>query len=212
MRKWYPAALVAISLVISIIAFGHLPDPMPIHWDIQGRVNGYGSRWVGAFLNPLIMLAVAAMIPVLPKIDPRGRNYEKFGKSYLTMMNAVITIMFLIHVFALGSALGMNLPIRRLVPAALGLLLIVIGNVLPRVRPNWMMGIRTPWTLSSDRVWERTHRLGGYLMMGLGVLLVLATPFTPASATFILILGGILIVALGSVIYSYVAWRQEKRA
>ena len=211
MRKWYPAALVAISLVISIIAFGHLPDPMPIHWDIQGQVNGYGSRWVGAFLNPLIMLAMAAMIPVLPRIDPRGRNYEKFGKSYLTMMNAVITIMFLIHIFALGSALGMNLPIRRLVPAALGLLLIVIGNILPRVRPNWMMGIRTPWTLSSDRVWERTHRLGGYLMMGLGVLLVLATPFTPASAAFILILGGILIVALGSVIYSYVAWRQEKR-
>lgn len=212
MRKWYPATLVVLSLVISIIAFGHLPDPMPIHWDIQGRVNGYGSRWVGAFLNPLIMLAIAVMIPILPKIDPRGRNYEKFGKSYLTMMYAVITVMFFIHIFALGSALGMNVPLRRLVPAALGALFIVMGNVLPRVRPNWMMGIRTPWTLSSDRVWERTHRVGGYLMTGLGVLLVLAAALAPIVATFVLIIGGVVIVALGTLIYSYVAWRQEKRA
>lgn len=212
MRKWYPAVLVAVSLVVSIIAFGHLPDPMPIHWDIHGRVNGYGSRWVGAFLNPLIMLGIAVAIPILPKIDPRGRNYEKFGKSYLTMMNAVITLAFLIHIFALGSALGLNVPIERLVPATLGLLFIVIGNVLPRVRPNWMMGIRTPWTLSSDRVWERTHRVGGYLMTGLGVLLVLAATLAPSAATFILILGGVVIVVLGTVIYSYVVWRQEKRA
>jgi uncharacterized membrane protein len=111
MRKWYPAALVVLSLVISIIAFGHLPDPMPIHWDIQGRVNGYGSRWMGAFLTPLV-----------------------------------------------------------------------------------------------------THRVGGYLMAGLGVLLVVSAALAPAAATFILVVGGVVIVALGTIIYSYVVWRQEKRA
>lgn len=127
------------------------------------------------------------------------------------MRNAVITVMFLIHIFALGTALGMNVPIRQLVPAALGLLFIVIGNVLPRVRPNWMMGIRTPWTLSSDRVWERTHRVG-YLMTGLGVLLVLAAALAPAAATLILIVVGVVIVSFGTIIYSYLAWREEKRA
>lgn len=212
MRKWYPTILVAAAFVLSIAAYGQLPDPMPTHWNIHGQVDGYASRLVGAFLNPLIMLAIAVMIPVLPKIDPRGRNYEKFGMAYLTMMHATITLLFVVHLFALASALGMNVPIARLAPAAVGLLLIVIGNLLPRVRSNWMVGIRTPWTLSSDRVWERTHRMGGYLMMGLGVLLLLATPFAPVSATVILIVGGALVVVLGVTIYSYVLWKQEKRA
>jgi uncharacterized membrane protein len=211
-RKWYPAVLTALAFVISIIAYGHLPDPMPTHWNIHGEVDGYGSRFVGAFLNPLIMVAIAFMIPVLPKIDPRGRNYEKFGTAYLTMMNATITLMFVIHIFALSSALGMNVPIQRIIPAAVGLLFVVIGNLLPRVRPNWMVGIRNPWTLSSDRVWERTHRVGGYLMMGLGVLLVLIGPFAPMIATMILIVGGAVAAVIGITAYSYVICKQEKRA
>ncbi|HEY9429035.1 MAG TPA: DUF1648 domain-containing protein [Gemmatimonadaceae bacterium] len=212
MRKWYPAVLTALALVISIIAYGHLPDPMPTHWNIHGEVDGYGPRFVGAFLNPLIMVAIAFMIPVLPKIDPRGRNYEKFGAAYLTMMNATITLMFVVHIFALSSALGMNIPIQRIIPAAVGLLFVVIGNLLPRVRPNWMVGIRNPWTLSSDRVWERTHRVGGYLMMGLGVLLVLTAPFAPMIATMILIVGGAIAAGIGITVYAYVLWKQEKRA
>lgn len=212
MRKWYPALLTALAFVISIIAYGHLPDSMPTHWNIHGEVDGYGSRFVGAFVNPLIMVAIAFMIPILPKIDPRGRNYEKFGTAYLTMMNATITLMFVFHIFALSSALGMNVPIQRIIPAAVGLLFVVIGNLLPRVRPNWMVGIRNPWTLSSDRVWERAHRVGGYLMMGLGVLLVLIGPFAPMIATMILIVGGTIAAAIGITAYSYVLWKQEKRA
>lgn len=212
MRKWYPAVLTALSVVISIVAFRHLPDPMPIHWDVHGQVNGYGSRIVGAFLNPLIMLVIAVLIPVLPKIDPRGRNYEKFGTAYLTMMNATLTLMFVVHIFAISTALGMNVPIERVIPAAIGLLLVVIGNLLPRVRPNWMVGIRNPWTLSNDRVWERTHRVGGYLLMGLGVLLVLASPFAPMSATLIIVVGGTIAAGIGITVYSYVIWKQENRA
>lgn len=212
MRKWYPFVLTALAFAISIGAYGHLPDPMPTHWNIHGEVDGYGSRIMGAFLNPLIMLGIALIIPVLPRIDPRGRNYEKFGTAYLTMMNAVVTVMFVIHLFALGAALGIHLPIGRVIPAAVGLLLMVIGNLLPRVRPNWMVGIRNPWTLSSDRVWERAHRVGGYLMMVLGILLVLTAPFVPTAATFALIIGGVVGLALGITIYSYVLWRQEKEA
>jgi uncharacterized membrane protein len=210
-RKWYPAVLTAISIAISVAVYSHLPDPMPMHWDIHGQVNGYGPRWLGAFLNPLIIIAIAIMIPVLPRIDPRGRNYEKFGTAYLTMMYATITLLFVIHLFALGAALGIDVSIGRLIPAAVGLLLIVVGNFLPRVRPNWMVGIRNPWTLSSDRVWERAHRVGGYLMMGLGALILITAPFAPMISTAILAGGGAIALALGITIYSYVLWRQENR-
>lgn len=212
MRKWYPVLVIGLAFAISIIVFRQLPDPMPTHWNVRGEVDGYSSRAVGAFLMPLIMIAIAALIPVLPKIDPRGGNYEKFDTAYFTIMNATITVMLVIHAFTLAAALGMSVSIGRMVPAAIGLLFVVIGNILPRVRPNWMVGLRNPWTLSSDRVWERTHRVGGYLMLGLGVLLLLSSPFAPSIAAFVLILGGTIAVVLGITIYSYVLWKQEKRA
>lgn len=210
MRKWYPVLLIALAFAISIVVYNRLPDPMPTHWNMHGEVDGYGSRLVGAFLMPLIMIAIAALIPVLPKIDPRGRNYEKFDTTYFTIMNATITLMLVIHVFALAAALGLNISVGGLVPAAVGLLLIVVGNLLPRVRPNWMVGIRNPWTLSSNRVWERAHRVGGYMMLALGVLLLLSGPLAPPMTTFVLTLGGVIAIGIGLTIYSYVLWRKEK--
>jgi uncharacterized membrane protein len=204
--------LVALATVISIAVYNRLPDPMPTHWNMHGQVDDYSSRPVGAFLMPLVMLAIAALIPVLPKIDPRGRNYEKFDTAYFTIMNATITLMFVIHVFALAAALGFTFSVGRLVPAAAGLLLSVVGNILPRVRPNWMVGIRNPWTLSSDRVWERAHRMGGYLMLGLGVLLLLSGPLAPPIVTVVLVLGGVIAVGIALTLYSYVLWKQEKGA
>ncbi len=210
MRKWYPVLIIALAFATSIVAYGHLPDPMPTHWNMRGEVDDYSSRLVGAFLMPLIMIGIAALIPVLPKIDPRGGNYRKFDTAYFTIMNATVTVMFFIHLFALAAALGIGVSMGRMIPAAVGVLFIVIGNVLPRVRSNWMVGIRNPWTLSSDRVWERTHRVGGYLMLILGVLLLVSGPFAPANVTFGLVAGGALAVGLGITAYSYVIWKRER--
>jgi len=210
MRKWYPLLLAALAFLISIAVYSRLPDPMPTHWNMQGQVDDYSARPVGAFLMPVIILAMTALIPLLPKIDPRGGNYVKFEASYLAIMNATITVMFLIHLFAIASALGVNISVGRVVPAAVGLLFVVIGNLLPRVRPNWMVGIRNPWTLSSDRVWERAHRVGGYMMMALGVLLLLTAPFVPGVATFMVVVCGTLAVGLGITVYSYILWKREK--
>jgi uncharacterized membrane protein len=204
--------VIALAFAISIVVYNRLPDPMPTHWNMRGQVDDYGSRLVGAFLMPLIMIAIAALIPVLPRIDPRGKNYAKFDTAYFTIMNATITVMLAIHVFALAAALGLNISVGRLAPAAAGLLLIVVGNLLPRVRPNWMVGIRNPWTLSSDRVWERAHRVGGYLMLTLGVLLLLSGPLAPPMTTVVLALGGVIAVGIGLTVYSYVLWKKEKGA
>ena len=212
MRKWYPAVLVVCAFAVSAVAYGRLPARVPVHWDIHGRANGYGSRLEGAFLMPVIMLIIAVMIPVLPKIDPRGQNYEKFRSSYDIMLGSVLSVMLLIHLLALSSALGMHVPIGRVAPAATGVLLVVLGNVMPRVRPNWMIGIRTPWTLSNDRVWERTHRVGGYLFMAAGLLLIVTTAFPLGASGVKVVIGAVLAAALGSVVYSYVAWRQETRS
>ena len=100
---------------------------------------------------------------------------------------------------------------ERVMPFAMGVFFVVLGNVLPRTRPNWLLGIRTPWTLSSDRVWERTHRVGGYLMLGAGLVAILAGLLVPDRAMFVM-MGGITVAALGSIVYSYAVWRKERES
>lgn len=211
MRKWYPAAVVGAAILASALAFGRLPERVPVHWDAAGDVDRYGSRLEGTLLLPAVMLGIAILVPVLPRIDPRRENYEKFRPTYHLVMNATLTLMLAIHLAALGTALGVDVPVARLVPAGVGVLFLILGNTLPRARPTWMFGIRTPWTLSNDRVWERTHRVGGYLMFGAGLVVLVSAAIPPGPAAVALLIGAVTVAAMGSVVYSYIAWRQETR-
>jgi len=208
MRKWYPAALVVVTLAAAVVAYPRLPDRVPTHWDFHNRVNGYGPRWMVTFLFPVMLLALWALLRFLPRIDPRRANYAKMQGTYDLVVNLTLTLIAVLHFVVLGAVMGAPISIGRMVPAIVGVALVVIGNVLPRARPNWWFGIRTPWTLSNDRVWERTHRLGGYVMMAIGVLAILASLLgvTIASAAV-----GFVAAALGVGLigYSYFAWKQE---
>ena len=212
MRSWYPAFVAFLAVTASALLYGRLPERMPVHWNAMGEVDRYGSRLEGALLLPAVIVVMAALVPLLPRIDPRGGTYEKFRPTYHLVMNAIITFMLVVHLLLLATGLGYRIPVERVVALGVGLLLMLLGNVLPRTRPNWMLGIRTPWTLSSDRVWHRTHRVGGYLMLGAGLLTVLATVLPDPRAGFLTLSIGVFVAAIGSIAYSYVAWRQERRS
>lgn len=154
------------------------------------------------------MAAVLALFRLLPRLDPRRANYEKFGETYDLVVTAVMVVLLCMHVLALGVALGWPVPIGRLAPLIVGALLMVVGNVLPRARPTWFFGIRTPWTLSSDRVWERTHRVGGYMMIVAGATIALSGLLWPRWGGTTAVLSGAAL-SLGLLGYSYVAWRRE---
>ncbi len=209
MRRWYPALLVAAAFVFSLFAYRHLPDPMVVHWDLHGTPNGYGSRLVGAFLMPVMALAIWGFMRGLPRIDPRGANYAKFQGTYDLVVNAVVTLLVAIHVAVVGAALGWPIRIDRLMPFVVGGMLLLMGNVMPRARSNWWFGIRTPWTLSSDTVWTKTHRVGGYLMTAAGLVSLLSI-FLPVRAGFVVLMSAIVGASFGSVVYSYFAWREEQ--
>lgn len=212
MRRWYPVLLLAIALGVSVALYQRLPERMPVHWNAAGEVDGYGSRAMGAFLMPTVMLGIMVLVPVLPRIDPRQANYEKFKPTYYFVMNLVLTFMFATHFVMLAAALGSRIPVGRVIPFGVGVLLAVLGNVLPRARSNWTFGIRTPWTLSSDRVWERTHRVGGYLMVAGGVAIALAALGAPMTTIPIVTVLAVAFSVGGAFIYSYAVWRQEKRS
>jgi uncharacterized membrane protein len=207
MRKWYPVFLIAVTAIASAIAYPRLPETVPSHWNLQGQVNGWQPRGRAAFLMPIVLLVLWGLMRGLPAIDPRRANYAKFQPTYDFVVNAVLTVLALIHLAVIGAALGAPISIHRLVPIAFGVMLIAIGNQLPRARPNWWFGIRTPWTLSNDRVWERTHRVGGYLMAAAGAAIIIGALVTKLAGPLIIVcIAG---AGLGSVIYSYVAWKQE---
>ena len=208
MRRIVHPLLVVIAFVASAIAWPRLPERAPVHWNAAGEVDRWGGRLEAAVAIPLVMLLILGLMRVLPKIDPRRASYAKMAGTYETVIALTLATMLAIHGAILATALGHRVPMATVVPLVVGLLLIGLGNVLPRARPNWWFGVRTPWTLSNDRVWTRTHRVGGYAMMLAGVVLV-ASAFVHAAWARVALVAAVGIGAIVPVVYSYFAWRQE---
>ena len=216
MRKWIPLLIVAAAVVASAVVYATLPDRIPTRWELSahpaGAVpepNGWSSRLWGAWGLPIFLLGMWALLIILPKIDPRGSNYAKFGGAFEGIILSIMLFLLGMHIIVLRAALGYPVAIQRVVPVGIGVLFVAMGNLLPRARPNWFVGIRTPWTLSSDRVWEKTHRLGGHLFVAGGILIVLAALVMEQWAHIVLITVVVLCTAT-VFIYSYLEWKREQ--
>jgi uncharacterized membrane protein len=211
MRKWISLMIVVAAFIVSAVVYPRLPATIPTHWDLAGQPNGWSSRFWGAWLIPIFLLGMWALVRVLPRIDPRGSNYAKFGGAFEAIIDAIMLFMLALHVVALRAALGHPVEMQRILPIGIGVLLIVIGNLLPRARPNWFVGIRTPWTLSSDRVWEKTHRFGGRVFVAAGLIITIAS-FVWVQEAHVVLFAVMVVVASSVMIYSYLEWKREQPA
>jgi len=174
-RREWPHWLVILGLfAASAWAWGRVTLPMPTHWNIRGEVDGYGGRFEGLLLVPLIAAGLYVLLLVLPRLDPGRANYASFAEPYAVIRLALTATMAAVHLLVLATALGYAVDAGRWIPVGMGALFIVMGNVMGKVRPNYFVGIRTPWTLASARSWEKTHRLGGRLFVIGGVALIIA--------------------------------------
>lgn len=209
MRKWIPLLIIVAAFSSSALVFQRLPARMPTHWNMSGEPDAWSSRFWGAWLLPVFLLGMWVVMKLLPSIDPRGSNYAKFGSAFESIIISIMLFTLGLHAIVLRTALGHPVDMQRMLPLGMGLLLIVVGNLLPRARPNWFVGIRTPWTLSSDRVWEKTHRFGGRVFVVAGILILLSALLVPEWAHVVLF--SILTVSAGAVlVYSYLEWRRER--
>jgi uncharacterized membrane protein len=208
MRKWIPVLIVLIAVAASAVMYPHLPERMPTHWSRTGEVNGWSSRFWGAWMMPLVLAGTWLLMRALPHIDPRRDNYANFRGAYETIIIAVMLLLLGVHVMVLEAASGRAISFERVVPGAIGVLFIVVGAVMPRIQSNWFVGIRTPWTLSSDLSWKKTHRVGGYLFMAVGALTVLAALVVPA-LTFKILFAAALVMVTFVFWYSYSVWKTD---
>lgn len=194
-------ATVAISLIIG----QHLPDRVPVHWDINGSVDGYGSKAMAMWLVPCMAVGIGVLIFSLPALSPKGYKIEPFRPIYDTVATLVIALMCFIQILTLQAGLGTKIDVSRWLVGSILFCLALMGNLLGKVQRNFWMGIRTPWTLSSDKVWIATHRLAARLMFGVGLVgalgVALGFPVKYALIAFVL-------SALWPVLYSYVIYQK----
>jgi uncharacterized membrane protein len=207
--RWFGLVIAAVAVAVSLWAYPQLPPTVATHWNVRGVADGFSSRLVAVSIMPLVIIVMTALFNVLPKLDPRRANYTKFIGTYWLIANAVILFILIGHGMIVATGLGYPVKIGRTMPIGVGLLFIVLGNYLTRVEPNWFVGIRTPWTLSSDTVWRKTHRTGGWLMV-LGGLVIVTCAFLPPGAFLPLFIAAILIMSVIPIVQSYILWKREK--
>jgi uncharacterized membrane protein len=209
-KQWYPVVLALIAVAMSAAVYARLPDTMAVHWDIHGNPNGWMPRAVGAAFLPALVLVVGLALRFIPRIDPRAENYARFGTAYEVIIASVLVLLIAAHGIILAVALGYHVSVARIIPGLVGVLFVVIGNMMPLVRPNWWVGIRTPWTLSNDRVWARTHRLAGYCMTAGGLVMIVAAFVLPPSLGVPVLVAVAIASTFGPALYSYLTWKREE--
>ena len=203
--------LLVFTLIGIFLIYSKLPATVPIHWDVNGNVDNYGPKstfWIIYF----VIIGVNLLLVVISKIDPKKENYKRFQKSF-DIFRLIITLFFIILLtITISISLGNEkIEIKTVVPSLIGILFAIIGNYMPKFKHNYTMGIKTPWTLASEDVWYKTHRMAAPIWVIGGVLLALI-PFVYhgiLTVTFFIII--IASIVLIPTVYSYVIYNREKR-
>ena len=168
-------AVVVLAWLVALAALPYLPETIPVHWNIYGQADGFTGRLAGAFGLPAIMTLTLFLLIILPRFDRMRVNFDDSRDIYAIVTFATVSLLLGIEVTTLLSSSGMDLPMATIFPVLLGFFFIVVGGLMPWLRRNTTAGIRLPWTIRSERVWNETHKHGGPVFVLAGVLIVLAS-------------------------------------
>jgi len=211
-NRWIGLGLIGLMVVFGLVVSAALPERVPIHWGLNGEVDGYGSKTLALWLTPAIGLGLWLLFGVLPQVDPVVKDRGVALKPILgRYANAILLFLAVVHVLMLGFALGWPISVVKVIGIGVGLLFVVLGSGLGSLQRNSFAGIRVPWTMTDDEVWRESHRVGGRIMMICGALIALSGLLLPVVAEAVAI--GIFTVAMliGILGYSYWVAMQKRR-
>jgi uncharacterized membrane protein len=197
--------LISIATAVAVYLYPSLPEQIPTHWNIRGEVDDYMAKPWGVVVLPAAAIFVFIFMRIIPAISPKGFRTEKFSDVINIFTVAMVGFMSAVAILVLLEASGRNVHINEMIFGGVGLLFIILGNYMGKVRKNFFLGIKTPWTLASDEVWSRTHRLGGrvFVLIGFFMFLNAFVRFPPQYLAL-----SIIAVALVPVVYSYILYRK----
>ena len=202
--------LVAAALIVAAVLWGRLPDPMPSHWNAAGEIDGYMSKFWGVFLMPIITAVLLPLFMVIPRIDPLKANIAQFRGIYNLFIVFFTAYMVYIYGLTMAAALGYEFNMTSMLLPVVGLLFVGAGYLMKKAKRNFFIGIRTPWTLTNDEVWDKTHQLGSKLFIAGGVITVFSA-FLGEYSIWVM-LPVMLIAAFVPIIYSYILFARIEKS
>ncbi len=209
-KEALPLAILVLSLIASFYFYAHFPAEVVGHWNFEGVPDGMTSRGFASFGIFGILLAIYLLFLFLPMLDPKKERYAEFAGVYLKFRTATLLILFIVHLASGLYNLGYPINIGLVVPISIGGLFVFLGNYMGKIKQNWFVGIKTPWTISSENVWNKTHHFGGRAFVLFGVIMMV-TPFLPKTVALPLFAAGIALLVFGTFIYSYILFKKEQK-
>lgn len=201
--------VVLLTFVASIYFYGQMPDVMASHWNMQGEVDGYMPKFWALFLVPVVSVVMFLLLTAIPKIDPLKANVAKFRKHYDRFIVLLLAFMLYIHLLTILWGAGTSFNIMQAMSPAFGILFYYCGTLVANAKQNWFIGIRTPWTMSSEKVWDKTHILGGRLFRAAGIIScfgILAPDYA-----IIIVIAPAMVFMTYVVVYSYLEYQKLQR-
>ena len=208
--EWFSLSLILISIISGFYFWQNFPARVASHWGINGQADGYSGPLLAAFMLPLMMLAMYIVFIIVPYLDPKKDQYLAFASIYHKFKDLMISFIFILYFLTGLNGLGYHIDVALYVPVMVGALFIVIGRLLKNVKMNWFMGIRTPWTMSSETVWDKTHELSSRVFIISGLLMA-ATVLVTAKLKIVLFILAIALIIFALPIYSYILFIREKK-
>ena len=200
--------IIIVSTVISLLAYPKLPDRMASHWGPGGQVDGWMDKSVCVWLMPAIMAVELVLFFTVLLIDPLRKNFEKFFSYYAGFIIILNLFLLAVHGWMILWNLSIQISSNVFMPVGIACLIFYAGIVMSHVKPNWFIGIRTPWTLSNEIVWQKTHKLGGILFRIAAIVMLTGAAFPKYAIVFVL--APVLSVAMITLVYSFVVWKKLK--
>ena len=210
------SALMVATMLVTALAVGtSLPTDaqLPIHWGLDGEPDGFSDKWTALLLPAGITFALSLFFFFLPAIEPRRDGLERSQGLYLWGWVTILLMGAVIQLAVVAVALGWPVDADRLIVAGTGVMLVLIGNQLGKSRSMYFIGMRTPWTLASEDVWIRTHRLAGKLMVAAGLVTAGAALIDLPSGWRVALFVAVIALSAGiPIVYSFLLWRRERLA
>ncbi len=212
-KKWLGEALILLVVLAPLVylatVWNSLPEQVPLHWNIKGETDNYGSKWELLFVLGGMQLFTYLLFLLLPKIAAKRNNIKLMGSNFYKMrllMQVFISSLFVI--ILLASADIMDISVNTMIASVLAIFMLLFGNYMTSIRPNYFMGIRTPWTLANEKVWKKTHLLGGRLWVLAGIFGLLSLLILPNQIAFGVVIGLMVVPMLIASIYSFILFKK----
>lgn len=202
-------AISFLPVLITIFVFARLPEMIPMHWNIHGEIDAWYPRFPWVFMIPVIGIAITVLATVLPKIDPKKENYERFKLQYLNIRLVLVVFSAIMQMMIISISMGATfIKVDTIVKLMIGILFIVLGNLMPKLKQNYFVGIKTPWTLANEAVWVKSHRHGGFVWFIIGFIMsVLA--FMPGNGSAVVYFALVLIASVEPILYSWIQFKRQ---